>query len=200
MEPQVPDMNFDIFKNLIPTGMDINKLINDPNTATVECRTIFGPNTPIYVDGQVITMTSLHIGYSGKETKTLGINPTSQCMEKQGLLEIPKEVYVDSTVKISFGPGLEIECAPSCKILLEGDVGYKCVDDLKFGDKILVTKWHSETGVDYVEGEPVTGISKGGFISKIKTPMYAIITEYQNVFIPFYVKGSPLVWIINFQQ
>lgn len=193
-------IDFSMFSNLMPNGMDMNKLLNDSNVKKVECRTIFGPNTPIYVDGNVISMTSLHIGYSGRETKTLGISPKSQCMEKQGLLEIPKEIYLDSTVKVAFGPGLEIECAPFCMLLLEDSVGYKCVDDLKIGDKILVTKWHSQTGVDYVETEPVTGISKGGYISQIKTPMYVIVTEYENIFIPFAVEGSPLVWIINFLQ
>lgn len=193
-------MDTNLLSGLMSNNLDISKLINNKDNKTIECRTIFGPYTPIYIDGKIISMSALHIGYSGKETKTLGISPTSQTMEKCSLLEIPKEIYVENSVRISFGPGIMIECGPSAKILMGNETDYKPVSDLEKGDEILVTKWNSETGQDFVEPEPIADISKNNFISQIKVPMYAIITEFENVFIPYPVKGSPIVWTLNFHQ
>lgn len=175
----------------------------DPELITMEVHSIFGPNTPVLVEDQVMSLYSMHLGYSARETVTLGIDPKSQTMKYCHMLEIPQELYVHDSATLKFGPGFTMECIPNAVILTGCDEGYKFVKDLKPGDTVLVTKYNRETRTDFIEKVPIERVYHPTILlteHKIKKPMYALISEYHNVFLPFEEEGTPIIWFINFRQ
>lgn len=181
-------------------GSMLSNLMGGLNKSN-ESHTALGPNTPMYIDKRIISMRQLYIGYNaGVPTRTAAINQETLTMDTDcKILESPKEAYADYVLRLEFGPGFAIDCTPGSVILCPDD--YKTVKDLKEKEsKIQVTKINLETKESFVEDEIITNIDHSGLITNIKLPMYTFVSEYYNIFIPFEQKGTPLIWLVNFEQ
>lgn len=169
------------------------------NVLEIECHTAFGPNTPIYVDGRIINMTQLNLGYSQNSTKTIGIDQETYTMKKCKVLALPEKIFINYTVDLIIEGGIIIECAPGSLILTSK--GYISVNDLDNTDTVQLTKHNIDTGEEFIVDAKIEKIDKSRSIISINTPVYLFISEYSNIFIPYVTKTEPnIINLINFKQ
>ena len=165
----------------------------------VECNSALAADTPILVGDQIITMGALHIGYSGRDVKTVGINVfNNYILDECSILEVPQEIYANETVRISLASGHKFECVPSTLISTVKD-GFIPVGLLEKGSKIRMILFNSDSGeIFYGEETKVVDIDKGTRI--INVPVYLFISEFENILLPYYKEGSNTIGFINIKQ
>lgn len=179
-----------------PDMSSIMSMFGGMNHASSE--TGLGPNTPLYIDKKISSITGLSIGFSDKvTTNTIGINPDTHIMEDCMLLEAPKQIYVDYTITVEIAPIIIFECAPKSEILCSD--GYKSISELNKGDKIQVTIINLNTDNSFVEDMEISNVDKSRQFYGIQTPVYKFNTQYSNMFVPFYYPDDNMMYLINFR-
>lgn len=165
----------------------------------VECHSAIAADTPILVDDQIIKMSTLHIGYSGRDVKTFGINIfNNYVVDECKLLEVPQEVYAQETVRILFASGTHLECTPGTLIATLND-GFVPVETLTKDGKVYMIVFNSETGqFFYGEELAITDIDRS--VRAIAVPVYLFISEFENILLPYQSNGSNILGFINIKQ
>ena len=183
--------------NNIPSfpGMpDISNITNKSNEALrVELHTGLTGDTLIFINKELSSVAQLHLGYSGKETVTYGINTsTDYTVDDCRILEVPKEIYSVDIVDITFSDEtlheFSLHCTKGSKIATNNN-GFVDVNHLEVGSEVFSIYYNDDYKKYYYGGAPkVTKIDKTSKI--LQTPVYLFMSEYQNILIPFKIEGK----------
>lgn len=171
----------------------------EPTHVQINCQSALGPDTPIFINDDIINMTSLHLGFSGQRTKSLGINiHANYIVDECNILQVPEPMYVSSTVLLTLENGFHFECTPGTQIAVSN--GFVRADSLSVGSKIYKIVFNSDNKEFYYNQElMVTDIQKSSII-QVNKPMYLIVSEFGNILLPHRVEGTNIIDFINLLQ
>jgi hypothetical protein len=146
---------------------------------------------------EMTTIDRVHMAYSGTTIKTFGLDTRFNIKECE-IIEVPKEVYIPSTVKLGFIHGFHFECSPSTLILTK-DNGYVEVSSLKKDDKVALFMFSAETG-KFIFEESIITTYEYNPILQLQVPAYLFVSQYENLLLPQYNEGSSGIAFIDIKQ